>query len=314
MQHTVGAAQKQAFDMTSILKSLDFVLDGRSLAYRRSLSASQADAYQDAPTPQLAFFHGVLRNADVFAPLASQLGARYDLWLLEHRGHGASTPADRYLVVDFVADAVAWLRECVRRPVVLYGHSLGAMVAAGAAAACPDLVRGCILEDPPFRTLGPHIGGTNFLSYFSQIADLLEVPRSTDDLARALAEIRITDPQSGSTVRFGDTRDPVSLRFQAASLNQLDQRILTPLVGGQWMQGYDEPAIFARIRCPVLLLQADTAVGGMLVDDDVAEFRRRVPETMHIRLPGVGHMMHWQRTQDIANLTFAFVESLRCST
>lgn len=302
--------------MTSILESLNFALDGRSLAFRRSLAAQRADTAEDAPgvaTPQLAFFHGVLRNADVFAPLVSPLSSRYDLWLLEHRGHGASATAARYLVVDFVADAVRWLRDCVRRPVILYGHSLGAMVAAGAAAECPDLVRGCILEDPPFRTLGPHIGGTNFLSYFSQIADLLQKPRSTAELARALAEIRIVDPHGGPTVRFGDTRDAVSLRFQAASLNQLDPRILTPLVGGQWMQGYDEPSIFARIRCPVLLIQADAAMGGMLVDEDVAEFRRHVPETLHIRLPGVGHMMHWQRTQEITNLTFAFVESLRAN-
>ena len=302
--------------MTSILESKNFALDGRSLAYRRSGGIMQADARQKSPpatTPQIAFFRGVLRGADVFAPLVSQLGSRYDLWLLEHRGHGASAPAERYLVVDFVADAVRWLQDCVRQPVVLYGHSLGAMVAAGAAAECPDLVRGCILEDPPFRTLGPHIGGTNFLSYFSQVAGLLKEPRSTADLARALAEIRIVDPRGGPTVRMGDTRDAVSLRFLAASLNQLDPRVLEPLVTGQWMQGYDEPAIFSRIRCPVLLLQADAAMGGMLVDEDVAEFRRCVPDTMHIRLPGVGHMMHWQRTQEVTNLTFAFVESLRAA-
>ncbi len=310
MQHTVSDSQKQAFAMPSIFENHRFACDGRTLAYRR-VGAPPTDAAQVAAgTPQLAFFHGVLRSADVFAPLTSHLGARYDLRLLDHRGHGASDPAERYLVVDFVADAVAWLRDCVRTPVVLYGHSLGAMVAAGAAAECPDLVRGCILEDPPFRTLGPRIGDTGFWSYFSQVAELLKVPRSTTELARALAEIRMAAPHGGPAVRLGDVRDGASLRFLASSLNQLDPRVLEPLVARRWMEGYDEAAVFSRIRCPVLLLQADAALGGMLVDEDVAEFRRHVKETIHIRLPGVGHMMHWQRTQEIANLAFAFVESL----
>lgn len=312
MQHTVSDSEKQAFAMPSILENHEFACSGRTLAYRRGGAAAPTDVDQNAAaTPRIAFFHGVLRSADVFAPLIAQLGSRYDLRLLDHRGHGASDPAERYLVVDFTADAAAWLRDCVRSPVILYGHSLGAMVAAGAAAACPELVRGCILEDPPFRTLGPRIGDTGFLSYFSQVAELLREPRSTTELARALAEIRMADPKGGPTVRLGDARDGASLRFLASSLNQLDPRVLEPLVAGRWMEGYDEAAVFSGIRCPVLLLQADTAMGGMLVDEDVAEFRRRVPETIHIRLPGVGHMMHWQRTQEIANLTFAFVESLR---
>ncbi|MGC3969526.1 MAG: alpha/beta hydrolase [Pirellulales bacterium] len=284
-----------------------FAVSGRKTAYQRRRPS--ADAGETEPAA-IAFFHGVLRSGDIFAPLLAPLGSRYDLWLPDHRGHGRSDRADRYLVVDYAADAVAWLRQAVARPVVIYGHSLGAMVAAAVAAECPDLVRGCILEDPPFRTLGPHIGATNFQSYFAQIAELLKRPHTPPELAAGLAEIRIADPRVGSTIRLGDTRDPVSLRYQAAGLEKVDPRVLEPLIGGQWMQGYDEPGIFARIRCPALLLQADASLGGMLVDEDVAEFRKHVADVSHVRMPGVGHMMHWQRTQDVANLVFGFVESL----
>jgi pimeloyl-ACP methyl ester carboxylesterase len=295
------------FPMHEIPGSAKCVVDGRHLAYQRRRPPPTEPASEVA---SLAFFHGVLRSADIFSPLTAPLGTRYDLWLLDHRGHGSSDRAERYLVVDFVADAVRWLRECVPRPVVLYGHSLGAMVAAGVAAQCPDLVRGCALEDPPFRTLGPHIGATNFLSYFAQIAELLKTPRSVPQLAAGLAEIRIVDPRGGPEIRLGDTRDPVSLRYQAAALKKIDPRVLEPLVGGQWMQGYDEPAIFAAIRCPVLLLQADASLGGMLVNEDVVEFRKHVEDVSLVRMPGVGHMMHWHKTQEIANLVFGFVESL----
>lgn len=289
----------------------------------RKLGVAHCDlAHVDSGRPvarqTVAMFHGVLRSWNVFLPLTAQLSTRYDLWAVDQRGHGASDRASRYLVVDYVADGVAWIRHQFGeqgrvRPVVLYGHSLGAMVAAGVAAACPDLVRGVVLEDPPFRTLGPHIGATNFHSYFEQISLLIRNPAATTsvpELARRLAEITFVDPNSGRSQRLGDVRDPASLRFSAASLLNIDPHVLDPLVAGDWLDGYDEDAVFAGLRCPVLLLQADTALGGMLVDPDVERLRALAADVTHIRMPGVGHMMHWQRTQEIANFTFSFLESL----
>lgn len=284
---------------------------------------TEATVENGKPLPRtgVALLHGVLRSWNVFHPLTSHLAPHYDLWALDQRGHGASERGGRYLVVDYVDDAVAWLRDTFGRqgrvrPIVLYGHSLGAMVAAGAAAACPELVRGAILEDPPFRTLGPHIGATNFHSYFEQISLLVRNPLATasvPELARRLAEITFVDPRNGASQRLGDVRDPASLRFSAASLLNIDPHVLDPLVAGDWLDGYDEDAIFAGLKCPVLLLQADMTLGGMLVDADVQRVRELAADVTHIRLPGVGHMMHWQRTQEIANFTFSFIESLPVS-
>lgn len=279
-----------------------FTASDLELAYSHSIPA--------APAASLAFFHGVLRTGDIFSPLTSHLHARYELRQLDQRGHGASSRAERYLVVDFVADAVAWLREEIRHPVVLYGHSLGAMVAAAAAAQCPELVRACVLEDPPFRTLGAHIGASNFHDYFAQIQQAIAAPGTTRELAVRLGEITFHDPATAGLRRMREVRDGVSLRLLASSLRRLDPHVLEPLVGGRWLDGYDEERTFAAIRCPVLLLQADLTQGGMLIDDDVALFRRLVDDVTLIRMPGVGHMMHWHRTQEIANLVTGFVDSL----
>lgn len=271
-----------------------------------------------APAATIAMFHGVLRSWNVFLPLTAHLSTRYGIWALDQRGHGTSDRASRYLVVDFVEDAVAWIRSTFGRPgqvkpVVLYGHSLGAMVAAGVAAAVPELVRAVILEDPPFRTLGPHIGATNFHSYFEQISLLVRNPAattSTAELARRLADVKFVDPTSGRAQRLGEVRDPTSLRFSAASLLNVDPHVFDPLIAGDWLDGYDEDAVFAGLKCPVLLLQADTALGGMLVDADVERLRALATDVTLVHMPGVGHMMHWQRTQEIASLTFNFLEAL----
>ena len=51
---------------------------------------------------------------------------------------------------DYAADALAFV-EALPSPATLYGHSLGALVAASVAAALPGRVAGVVLEDPPGR-------------------------------------------------------------------------------------------------------------------------------------------------------------------
>src|SRR5262245_19727695 len=79
--------------------------------------------------PSIVMFHGVLRAWNCFLPLGAHLFPTYDVTSLDQRGHGTSDRADRYLVADYADDAVEWVERAIARPVVLYGHSLGAMVA-----------------------------------------------------------------------------------------------------------------------------------------------------------------------------------------
>jgi len=59
----------------------------------------------------------------------------------------------------------------------------------------------------------------------------------------------------------------------------------------------------------VLLLQGEAAAGAMLTDADVARVQGAVADVAHVKLPA-GHMLHWQKTQEVASLTLGFVESL----
>src|SRR5688572_19527459 len=90
--------------------------------------------------PPLVFFHGVGRRGIDFLSLVPPLSTRRHLHLIDLRGHGGSGRAPgRYAVVDHVEDALAVL-AWLGRPAVLFGHSLGALVAAAAAARRPELV------------------------------------------------------------------------------------------------------------------------------------------------------------------------------
>ena len=261
--------------------------------------------------PALVFFHGVTRCWQSFVPLLPALSMRWHVHALDHRGHGKSSRTDRqYLVRDYVRDAVAFVQNQVQGPAVLHGHSLGAMVAAAVAAALPDQVKGVVLEDPPFDTMGPRIAQGTLLSYFSGVLPFAGSTLSVGALARQLAEIPLTTPGKAGSVRLGDTRDMASLRFTAKCLKQLDRDVLAPIVAGRWLEGFDWAATLVKVTCPVLLLQADLSVGGMLTDEDANEVERLLSDCARIRLPKAGHLIHWLQTETCLRLVNSFLESV----
>ena len=265
-----------------------------------------------ASCPPLIMLHGVLRRGSDFAPLLAPLSTRWQIYALDHRGHGSSSRvAGRYLVADYVADVVAWIQTTFTQPVAIYGHSLGAMVALGAAAQLSTQCTAVILEDPPFETMGTRIQSTPFYSQFAGLTQIVRPGRSLDELLPELMCMPITMPQKGITVPFGQLRDSVSLRYMASCLTQVDPDVLLPIVAGRWLQGYDWHSAAQRLQCPSLLLQADWEAGGMLTDDDAQAFAQQAGGSHVIRLPQVGHQMHWQATESLLRTVLAFLESTR---
>lgn len=241
----------------------------------------------------LVLLHGVTRAHGDFSTIAAHLAASWNVIGVDHRGHGRSQRAESYLVIDYLADAIRVVRDEIRSPVVLLGHSLGAMVAAGVAAEIPHLVDGIVLADPPFHTMGDRIHGTAWQAQFVGMREAATKGGSVDDLAAALAAIRLPRPDGG-TVTLGALREPAAIRWSAECLARIDPAVLTPLIEGRWLDGYDPLAIAMRIKCPVRLLQADPAAGGALGDDDCRAFALRAAACRIERFSGTGHLLHWQ--------------------
>lgn len=65
------------------------------------------------------------------------------------RNSTADIVVSGYRRSDYAQDVEALVRQQIREPAILFGHSLGAVVALWVAAYAPELVRGLVLEDPP---------------------------------------------------------------------------------------------------------------------------------------------------------------------
>lgn len=262
---------------------------------------------EESTRPTLLLLHGVTRCAADFKPVFDLLAPHWRIIALDHRGHGESGRASDYLVSDYVADAVRFVREelAAPGPIFIYGHSLGAMVAAAVAAELPELVRGVVLEEPPFHTMGEHIHSSIWQAQFAGMREIARRGGDIEPLTDALADIRLPFP-NGVTKRLGEFRDRASLAWSAKCLSQLDPEVLTPLIEGRWLEGYDTVTVAARIRCPVLLLQGDMKFGGALSDGDAQSFASAVANCRHETFPGSGHMLHWVQPERIAQLINTF--------
>lgn len=267
-------------------------------------------AQSAANGPPLLLLHGVTRCWKSFLTVAPSLATRWQIHAIDFRGHGTSSPRpEQYRVVHYLEDALTFLQQQIGKPAVVYGHSLGAMVAAALGAAAPELVRGLILEDPPFDTMGSRITENNLHSYFSGIQPLAGSREPVATVAEKLAEIRLSSPGSDQSIRVGDTRDPSSVRFSASCLTRLAPEVLSPIVAGQWLQGYDRDHILKNIDCPTLLLQADVQTGGMLTDADAASVKEKLADCTHVKIPEVGHMIHWLQPDTTLRLATGFLET-----
>lgn len=264
--------------------------------------------------PALLMLHGVTRRWQTFVPLLPALSTRFEVFCFDYLGHGNSDRTHRgYRVADYVETMTELLSHppfSTHKKFYLYGHSLGSMIAAALAGRFASKVQAVVLEDPPFQTMGRRIDSTPLLSYFKGLSEFAGSTEPATQLVKRLAEMRVIDPSTQQATRLGDTRDAASLLFTAKSLTQLDPRVFDPIVDGSWLDGYDVEAMLSAVQCPSLLLQADWLAGGMLTNEDAHRAARLMPQTSHIRMDGVGHLIHWLRTEQLLRHTQSFFESV----
>lgn len=260
--------------------------------------------------PPLVLLHGVTRCWQDFLTVIPTLAYRWRIYALDFRGHGRSGRGNgQYRVLDYTRDVVHFLREHLEEPAVVFGHSLGGLVAAAVAAEAPERVRAAVLEDPPFRTMGKTIGQTYYREMFRAFRELAGSGLNIDELVNGLAEIAIQPPRSTDRVRLADIRDPASLRFSAMGLSRMDPEVLTPVIEGEWLVGYDLENILANIVCPTLLLQGNFNLGGALSDNDAELAASWIRRCTFIRIREVGHLIHSLHTEATLRFVTSFLES-----
>ena len=98
--------------------------------------------------PPLVLLHGLGRRWQVFDPLIPALSKNWHIYAPDLRGHGKSTHVPGgYRGRHYAQDIVTFLEKHVPAPAIIFGHSLGGMIALWVAAHYPSRVGGLILGD-----------------------------------------------------------------------------------------------------------------------------------------------------------------------
>ena len=197
--------------------------------------------------------------------------------------------ADGYCLQDYADDTIAFLQQQVSEPAVVFGHSLGGMVALLVAAQCPEKIRAVVVGDSPLTA-------ETWLALLNSTRDDLIYYR---DLA-----------SGGNSVE--EITEAITDKWLAQSLYQNDPDMLTFLIDetDRTAVGYDMVVVLPSIRCPVLLLQADPKAGGFLTDAEVEQGLPLLSQPTHVLLEGISHRLHNEQKDPVLRAIMDFLASL----
>ena len=129
--------------------------DGYS--YANGIRIHYYHATPQSDKPAMVMVHGVTDNGLCWTTLALKLQDKYDIYMLDARGHGLSDP---FTAGDngetLVKDVVEFVKVMKMKNPILMGHSMGAATVMRVGAEYPEVGRAIIMLDP---LLGMRIGG-----------------------------------------------------------------------------------------------------------------------------------------------------------
>lgn len=258
--------------------------------------------YGESPPngPPFVILHGGAGSWRYSERLIRLLTDDWHVFAPDFRGHGLSghVPGG-YLLQDYAADIAAFLHHVVPSPPVLFGHSLGGEVAVMVAARNPELVRAVIVGDAPL-SIENHPTEAEAHRQMNLLWHSL-AGKPSDEIVPALKAMPVPVPGAAplpAVEVFGENNP--WFEFQAENLSRLDPGVLATVLAGPafLLRGYEADRLLPLISCPVLLLQADQALGGMMRDEDVRKGLRLLRHGAHVHLQGVGHELHSPSGQD----------------
>ncbi|MGH8901557.1 MAG: alpha/beta fold hydrolase [Egibacteraceae bacterium] len=253
----------------------------------------------------LVLAHGGSGRRQTFGPLREHLRG-WRSWALDLRGHGESTHAPGAYQLEQVADDVAaFIDQRLEGPAAVYGHSFAGHVGCVLAARHPRLVRALVIGDAPVdpHRLHAHISSQRPMTFRWQ--QLAASGMGSQAIARELEVLPIRSGQAELVAArevFGSGH-PWFAQMGAA-LATHDPDFLAAVIDRFWdtHRALDPAHLLPRLACPVLVLQADAAAGGLFTDADVELLRRFVAVPVEvIWLSGVGHGLQLQAPEVIAS-------------
>ena len=253
----------------------------------------------EKPKGVIVISHGFTESIAKFAEsIYYMLQAGYEVWGLDHRGHGRSFRANDnpYVVhVDRFEDYVEDLRHLTEKrvkpaagdlPIYLFCHSMGGCVGAWTIEQYPELFRKAVLSSP---MLGLSFGKIPVpVAYaFATLKGLGERGKEPLSPVTAFPKETYEDSAANSEPRFRwyCEQKLASVKLQTCAGSTRWGR---EAIRATWH--VTSPRQIARIRIPVLLFQAEK--DSYVRNDAQDAFAAKAPTCELVKLPGLRHELY----------------------
>lgn len=259
--------------------------------------------------PPILLLHGWMDTGDTFQFVVDCMDERRSFVALDWRGFGRSEwEPNGYWFPNYLADLDALLDHVSpHAPATIVGHSMGGNVAMLYSGVRPERV-GRLVNIEGFGL--PRVPADRAPDRYREWLDQLRSPpgfagyASIGQLAGFLARRnpRLT-PERADFIARAWTR--VAPDGQQLIRSDPRHKLVNPVI----YRREEAEACWRRVTAPVLLLLAEhSEFLGRLGEDGAPERLRSHFRDMRVeKVPGVGHMMHHERPDEVARLIEAFV-------
>lgn len=270
-----------------------------------ALSVDDAPVYAKRRLGQgtpVVFLHGFGDYGDCWQGLLTRLPGQLDVTLVDSLGHGHSGYPRSGCDAVARREAVISILETHIGAAILVGHSMGGATALAVAAHRPDLVRGLVLEDPPWwaQEMDGQPSAAFTIGRDEPIVKWIEgLQEST--VADVTASCR-QEHQNWDEVEFEHWARS-KLRVDLSGVD-LPYREIPQSLRQQWQQ----------ITCPALLLTGDPLKSGIVTDAVAADFLATVAGSERSHHAQSGHDVRRDDAPGVSAAVTTFLARLGAPT
>ncbi|MBA3662348.1 MAG: alpha/beta hydrolase [Gammaproteobacteria bacterium] len=238
----------------------------------------------------ILLLHGGCSRWQSFLPIISDLITNFRVYAIDFRGHGKSGRTISYNVQDYVQDTYLFIKEHIKKPTIIFGNSLGGVVAIMTAAYHPELVRAVIIGDAPIS--------------MKSFRNLIDSQRDfADQIIKWLRTNQITNIYK--KLKDDHFAESLSLCDPDMLVAMFDQFEFT-------FREYSINELFPLIICPVLVIRGCLERGSLITDSDMNQASKLLTSVSQVQLPNVGHSLMEDKFSVLKEINF-FINALNKS-
>jgi pimeloyl-ACP methyl ester carboxylesterase len=246
----------------------------------------------------VVFLHGFGDYGDCWQGLLQRLPTEINATLVDSMGHGhTGFPADGCDSVARRDSVIALLRDHIG-PAVLVGHSMGAATALAVAAHAPELVRGIVLEDPPWWAAAIDERGRDALriSRGESIVQWID-GLQTQSVADITADSRAAHPNWDEIEFEHWARSKTRVNLAGVDLPFRD---IPESLREQWR----------ALACPSLLMTGNPVHGAIVTDEVAHQFLETAQLSSRSHHATVGHDTRRDDPRGVSQAIATFISSI----